>query len=81
MPQISRDRGRDIGIGRQRLVRVLSIAVLAGGLLLTGCSPEATRTRGSGPGGDVGNRSRVVDLHGRSDPYYQTPRYTEGATP
>ena len=60
------------------LMRALSIALLVSGLLLTACSPEATRTRGGGPGGDVGNRSRVVDLHGRLDPYYQTPRFTDG---
>lgn len=59
-------------------MRALPIFLLVGGLLLTACSPEATRTRGNGPGGDIGNRSRVVDLHGRLDPYYQTPRYTEG---
>jgi hypothetical protein len=61
-------------------MRALSIALLVGGLFLSACSPEATRTRGSGPGGDIGNRSRVVDMHGRIDPYYETPRYTEGTT-
>ncbi len=36
-------------------------------------SPEATRTRGGGPGGDVGNRDAVVELHEGSRPFYQTP--------
>ena len=63
-----------------RTRRMLSVLLLVGGLLLTACSPEATRTRGGGPGGDTGNRAPVVDLHGRIDPYYETPRYTDGAT-
>ena len=33
-------------------------------LLLTACSPEASRTRGGGPGADVGNRGASVQLHG-----------------
>jgi hypothetical protein len=59
-------------------VRALSVLLLVGGLLLSACSPEATRTRGGGPGGDVGNRSAVPSIHGRTDPYYETPRYGEG---
>jgi hypothetical protein len=39
-------------------------------------SPEATRERAGGPGGDVGNRGDV-ELHGGSQPYYGTP--TAGA--
>lgn len=43
-------------------------------LYLAGCtSPEATRTRGGGPGADVGNRSEVVEMHGGSKPFYKTP--------
>lgn len=60
-------------------MRILSIVLLVGGLLLSACSPEATRTRGGGPGADIGNRPTVVNIHGRTDPYYETPRYTEGA--
>ena len=59
-------------------IRMLSVLLLVGGLLATACSPEATRARGGGPGGDIGNRSTVIDMHGRIDPYYETPRYTEG---
>jgi hypothetical protein len=37
-------------------------------------SPEATRTRAGGPGGDTGNHGRVVEMHEGSHPYWQTPR-------
>ena len=36
-------------------------------------SPEATRTRGGGPGADVGNRTNFVDMHEGSRPFYRTP--------
>jgi hypothetical protein len=43
-------------------------------LALLGCgSPEASRTRGGGAGGDVGNRREVVRMHEGSRPYYRTP--------
>jgi hypothetical protein len=41
---------------------------------LTGCtSPELTRTRGGGPGADVGNRDKVVEMHEGSRPFWKTP--------
>ena len=50
-------------------------------LLLIGCaafsscvSPEATRTRGGGPGADVGNREHDVKMHEGSDPFWKTPQ-------
>jgi hypothetical protein len=47
--------------------------VLIGCIAAMGCvSPESTRTRGD-PGADVGNRSRVVDMHGGSEPFWKTP--------
>ena len=57
------------------------VALAALGLLLVACSPEATRTRSGGPGADVGNRGRSVELHGpnRADTaepegmFYHTP--------
>lgn len=59
-----------------RLARPLAVVLLALGLLVAGCSPEATRTRGGGPGADIGNRGRSVNLHG-SQPYggmfFETP--------
>jgi hypothetical protein len=36
-------------------------------------SPEASRTRGGGAGGDVGNRDAVVEIHAGAQPYYHTP--------
>ena len=54
-------------------------------LLLVGCaamasciSPETTRTRGGGPGADVGNRSQRVELHAGSDPFWKTPNRIPG---
>jgi hypothetical protein len=49
----------------------LLIAVTA----LAACvSPEATRTRGGGPGADVGNRGQVVEMHEGSQPFWKTPQ-------
>ena len=36
-------------------------------------SPEATRSRGGGPGGDVGNHGAVVQMHEGARPFYGTP--------
>jgi hypothetical protein len=53
-------------------VRAASLALA---LALVACtSPEATRTRAGGPGGDTGNRGRVVYMHEGSEPYWHTPR-------
>jgi hypothetical protein len=61
--------------------RSLLIGLAVAALAVTACSPEATRTRGGGPGGDVGNRGNPVDLHGPNQPgtgpggmFYHTPR-------
>jgi hypothetical protein len=54
----------------RRLGLTLGLAVV-----LAACtSPEATRVRGGGPGADPGNRSRVVQMHEGSRPYWNTPR-------
>jgi hypothetical protein len=43
-------------------------------LLAVGCtSPEATRQRGGGPGGDPGNRPAQVMMHEGSRQYWKTP--------
>jgi hypothetical protein len=43
-------------------------------VLLTSCSPEASRTRGSGPGADVGNRDYPLpEIHAGAEPAYRTP--------
>ena len=36
-------------------------------------SPEASRTRGGGPGADVRNRDPIVEMHGGSKMYHETP--------
>jgi hypothetical protein len=54
-------------------MRRAALACLALVGLLAGCdSPEASRVRGGGAGGDVGNRGRI-ELHGGSVVYYGTP--------
>jgi uncharacterized protein YceK len=50
--------------------------LLTGAVLVSGCvavSPETTRTRGDGPGADVGNRRETVSLHEGSAPFWKTP--------
>lgn len=43
-------------------------------LVLAACaSPEAVRSRGGGPGADVGNRGDPVEFHAGAEPYYKTP--------
>jgi hypothetical protein len=55
-------------------MRVLTGVLLLTSLALGGCeSPEATRTRGGGPGGDIGNRPTNVRMHEGSEPYWETP--------
>jgi len=49
------------------------VLVLAAGLAAC-TSPEATRVRAGGPGGDTGNRDRLVEMHEGSEPYWRTPR-------
>jgi hypothetical protein len=53
-------------------VKRLSLAALLL-LALAGCSPEATRARGGGPGADVGNHGADVQIHGPTNPFYGTP--------
>jgi hypothetical protein len=58
---------------RQALLWV--IVLLAFGLACA--SPEAIRTRGGGPGADVGNRAAPVVFHAGAKPYFDTPCVTE----
>jgi len=58
--------------------RRLIVGLLLAGMGLGCTSPEATRTRGGGPGADVGNHPRrAVQIHAGADMYYRTP--TDGA--
>jgi len=55
-------------------VRAL-ILFIAVSLCVAGCaSPEATRTRGGGPGADVGNRTEFVRMHEGAKPFENTPK-------
>ena len=54
------------------LFLITSIAVLSA--LVACTSPETTRTRGGGPGADLGNRTKVVRMHEGSHPFDNTPQ-------
>ena len=44
-------------------------------LALSGCgSPETSRTRGGGPGADVGNRKQTVQMHEGARAFERTPK-------
>lgn len=51
---------------------LVSVCALAA-FLLACASPEATRTRGGGPGADSGNHGAVVQLHAGTNIYHKTP--------
>jgi hypothetical protein len=57
----------------------LDLRLLLGSIfLLFACSsPEARRTRGGGPGADVRNWDRPVELHAGAQPFHETPCVTE----
>jgi hypothetical protein len=44
-------------------------------------SPETTRTRGGGPGADVGNRGSHVRMHEGALPYENTPKLISAEHP
>jgi hypothetical protein len=55
------------------------ISFLASLLVLAACSsPEINRTRGGGPGADIGNRTKFVRMHEGADPFANTPRMIPG---
>ena len=64
---------------RQRTIIIATL--VACGALPACASPEATRSRGQGPGADLGNRPRVVRMHEGSDPFWKTPRRITGEHP
>ena len=58
------------GARAPRGIRLFTVCLL----VLTACaSPEAARTRGDGPGADVGNHRKPVEIHAGAHPYYKTP--------
>jgi hypothetical protein len=49
--------------------------LLTAAVLIASCdSPETMRSRGGGPGADVGNRDKFVDMHEGSQPFWKTPQ-------
>jgi hypothetical protein len=49
--------------------------MLIASVVLAACdSPETMRRRGGGPGADVGNRDRLVEMHEGSQPFWKTPQ-------
>jgi hypothetical protein len=55
-------------------MKPIALTMLLIAVVVSGCvSPETTRTRGHGPGADVGNRRQTVKLHEGSDPFWKTP--------
>lgn len=54
--------------------RVAAVGGCVLALALVACEgPERNRTRGGGPGADIGNRNPVVQLHAGSRMYFETP--------
>jgi hypothetical protein len=64
---------------RQR--EIIAAMLCACGALSACTSPEATRSRGQGPGADVGNRTSVVKMHEGSEPFWKTPKRIPGEHP
>jgi hypothetical protein len=64
---------------RALAILLLPLLVLVGA---AGCTPESTRERGGGPGGDVGNWGQPVTMHGEALPvehiYWDTPLMGRG---
>ena len=52
-----------------------AIALIVLFLSIVACaSPETTRTRGGGPGADIGNRDKLVQMHEGAKPFEKTPK-------
>ena len=59
---------------------LITVAALV--LYLAACaSPETTRSRGGGPGADVGNRDKIVEMHEGSQPFWKTPKLIPSKSP
>ena len=59
----------------------LRIVITGLALLLSCTSPETARTRGGGPGADVGNRQETVRMHEGARPFENTPKLIPGTHP
>ena len=63
-------------MGRTAIVSLVVLCALAA------CtSPETGRSRGGGPGADVGNRTKFMRMHEGSDPFYKTPTLIRSQPP
>jgi len=63
-------------------MRFALITVAALAFYLAACaSPETTRTRGGGPGADVGNRKGIVRMHEGARPFEDTPKLIDTKHP
>jgi hypothetical protein len=63
-------------------VELALIALFTLLLCLCGCgSPETSRTRGGGPGADVGNRTSTVRMHEGARPFDKTPKIIVARSP
>jgi hypothetical protein len=60
---------------------MLTMLLIAFTALAACVSPETTRTRGGGPGADVGNRGKVVEMHEGSQPFWETPQIISAKHP
>ena len=57
------------------------LGLLVAVALVACTSPEADRTRGGGPGADVGNRGNPIVMHEGSSPYADTPKRIPSQAP
>ena len=63
-------------------MRITPVIFLAAVFALGACtSPETTRSRGGGPGADVGNRTKVLRMHEGADPFAKTPKIIPAQSP
>ena len=54
--------------------RALKVLLIIGVFIAACDSPETMRSRGGGPGADVGNRDKLVEMHEGSQPFWKTPQ-------
>jgi hypothetical protein len=55
-------------------MKIAAMSLIALLFYIAGCtSPEATRTRGGGPGADPGNRGQILRIHEGARPFEKTP--------
>lgn len=54
--------------------RNLILLLIASAVVAACESPETLRSRGGGPGADVGNRDKLVEMHEGAQPFWKTPK-------